>query len=1286
MSTTTTTKTTHGAGTAGGARRRRRGRRAGPAGLVASLAAVVLALGGLGVVAGAASAEPVPVGSGGYTTDRVGPSPEGCAPLASDPRAYLTDDAPDGAIPTNDWWSSLVFKRWNCVGSEPLHAHPVSYQPTEAGLGLSSTRDPVLSGTPGGVGEFHYPYAQDVLVGVAGLAAPVVEVAGWTDWTVTPSWDDGARSMRATIGHGLPFSWYRLSGGQAQLTVTGEPRVWQQDGPVIGFTANGHDYAAFAPSGAAWTVSGTTLVSDLAGLGYLSVASLPTSAESDDATRQAALAQYAPYAYAEVTGAQADYAYDEAAGSVSTTYAVQTTPLEGSAQGTVLALYPHQQQHLASVAGQATPALAAYPSPRGDMTAYVGATAFTTETPYTGVLPELPAVATGSGDAAARLDALLTEAAADPMQQVSPDTYWTGKGLGRAARIAEIADLTGRVDVRDAALAQIRATLTDWFTATPGKTEQVFAYDDRWGTLIGYPASYGSDKELNDHHFHYGYFIAAAATLAKFDPAWAADDAYGGMVDLLVRDANGHDRSDPMFPYLRDFDVYAGHDWASGHGAFAAGNNQESSSEGMNFAGALIQWGEATGDTATRDAGVYLYATQAAAIQAYWFDGAGAIPEGFGHSTVGMIWGDGGAYATWFSAEPEMIQGINTLPITGSHLYLGQRPDDVRQNYAEMVAVNGGPPTVWQDIWWEYLALGDGPAALAALDAQPGYVPEEGESRAHTYHWVANLAALGPPDASVLADHPLAAVFAKDGARTYVAANVTSAPLTVTFSDGTTVDVPPGRTVASGALTWSGGSGSGGGPGPTASPTSSPTSTPTATPTSTPTAEPTSSPTPTPTPTGPAEPITLYPQPGGGLTGAAGPTTPVTLPAARGVDGVTEPSDAAVFTATGLNGTTTGGSTAFELAVDAGLSVGNGTRASVSYDLTGDGTWDRVETYRYFATDPAPGTERYTQAVGIEQATGSLGPLAGGSVRIAVWNSIGSASSTLELGPGSLVRLPFQAAGAPAGPAEPGAPGQAPAVGSPAGGPAEAAPPAAPGAQVAPGAGSPQGGAARPPANRGSSSAARPRSPAPSGDRAPGAAERDMGRSLLDAEQRPAASGAVPAPRVRAGDGAPRRSPSTTAHEPAQPAAHTLLTLSPASAADLAARRTVLMEHDSGGVRGAEPDGALVFVARGLTGSYLSTTTVFDLSAGPRVLVGNGTRVSVSYDLTGDGTWDRVEAFRYSATEPGAVERHTVGLEAEDGSLGPLDGGAVRIAVWNGLGLEPGSLDAGGAHVRLPLR
>ncbi|MGW3605367.1 glycosyl hydrolase [Micromonospora sp. NPDC005161] len=628
--------------------------------VLAATTALALVVGGL-TISLTRPAEAAPVGAGSYTTTPVGPLPTGCGPMSSNPRQFATANAPAGAVPTNDWWSSLLWKRTDCAFSEPLHAHPLSYDTFTDGLGFSANSTPAISGTSTGVGEYHYPYVQDIRVGVAGLGAPVVKVDGWTDWTVSPHWSDGARTMRATIGHGLPFAYFQTTGGDAVISATGTADVWSNSGATVGFRVNGHDYVGYAPSGATWTVSGGRISSTLAGRGYFSVALLPPSTSA--AERADLASTYGRYAHAHVTGTQVSYAYNPATSGLTTTYALTTTAREGTATQTVVSLYPHQWKSLTG----STPITPTYPSARGRMKVLTGVNQFRTSKKFQGVLPELPAVGDGSGADLTTLTNHLAAARANPMDQRGGDTYWTGKGLGRAARLAEVADLVNDTATRDSALNAIRSTLTDWFTASSGKTGRVFYYDGNWGTLIGYPASYGSDQELNDHHFHYGYYIAAAATLAKFDPAWAAASRYGGMVDLLIRDANNYRRDDTRFPYLRDFDIYAGHDWASGHGSFGSGNNQESSSEGMNFANALIQWGQVTGDTAVRDAGIFLYTTQAAAIQEYWFDGSDQnFPAAFGHSTVGMVWGDGGAYATWFSAEPEMIQGINLLPVTST--------------------------------------------------------------------------------------------------------------------------------------------------------------------------------------------------------------------------------------------------------------------------------------------------------------------------------------------------------------------------------------------------------------------------------------------------------------------------------------------------------------------------------------------------------------------------------------------------------------------------------------------
>jgi hypothetical protein len=93
--------------------------------------------------------------------------------------------------------------------------------------------------------------------------------------------------------------------------------------------------------------------------------------------------------------------------------------------------------------------------------------------------------------------------------------------------------------------------------------------------------------------------------------------------------------------------------------------------------------------------------------------------------------------------------------------------------------------------------------------------------------------------------------------------------------------------------------------------------------------------------------------------------------------------------------------------VDAGTTVANGQQIRVSYDLTGDGSWDRTETYRYFATDPVAGYEHYTHSLGLKSSSGSLGDMVNGKVRVEVWNAIGNGPSTLGTGDTSFVKIPF---------------------------------------------------------------------------------------------------------------------------------------------------------------------------------------------------------------------------------------------------------------------------------------
>jgi endoglucanase Acf2 len=361
-----------------------------------------------------------------------------------------------------------------------------------------------------------------------------------------------------------------------------------------------------------------------------------------------------------------------------------------------------------------------------------------------------------------------------------------------------VAEAEGKTKMRDDLLDLLKDRFESWFD---GKGSTYFVQDSRLGTFVGVPQEYNSINAMNDHHFHYGYWVMAAAHVALRDPEWASQQQWGGMVGKIIADIATDERGRADFPFLRNFDVYEGHSWASGDANFDAGNNQESSSEAVNAWAGLVLWGEATGDRRLRDLGMFMLTSEIASINQYWFDLDRQVlaPE-YGKPFASMVFGGKYAYNTWWTQEPRQIFGINLLPITTASTYLGAKPEYVKGLVAalpaEVKAYNargksdGTPADIWQDVVASYAALGDPDAGLA-LWSRRGSV-EAGETRSHTLHWLSSLKEMGTPDFTVTADTPLYAVF-RDGTgrRTYLAYNARATPIKVKFSTGTTVDVPP---------------------------------------------------------------------------------------------------------------------------------------------------------------------------------------------------------------------------------------------------------------------------------------------------------------------------------------------------------------------------------------------------------------------------------------------------------------------------------------------------------------
>lgn len=710
----------------------------------------------------------VSAGAGSYTTAL----PVG----AKSPPAIIYRTAKAGPkMPSNDWWSSLAF----ASNSFTHFPHPLAVKTEPAGLRIGYPGATITANKSGIFGNG----GTDLVLGHSAEASfTKALVDGWSDWFVDVLFATNGHSMRVSYGHGSPFVFVVYAGGHARITFSKEPEILtgKETSPTLGATIGGRHYGLFGPSGAKWKGIGTPVLECESPQPYFSVALLPDGAAST-------LELFARHAHAHVTDSRVMWSYDETSSSVTTTFRVTTQPREGTEKGTIFALYPHQWRN------PPTPLLPLdYGSVRGRMKLAAGSE-FVTRMIFPGVLPSLPEV---GGVERARMAELLRPEIEKGRTNVA-DTYWNGKEFGKLATLIPIAEQYELKDQADLLRSRLRGQLENWLKATEDsgqlKRKGLFYYDARWGTLIGYPASYGSDVELNDHHFHYGYFIKAAAEIARHDPAWAADSRWGTMIRLLIRDIASPDRNDPLFPFLRCFDPYAGHSWASGHARFGDGNNNESSSEAMNAWCGLILWAESIGDKPLRDLGIYLFTTEMNAIHEYWFDVHGDnFPKTYPASVVTMIWGGKGANATWFSADPQLVHGINFLPMHGGSLYLGLFPEYAARNHLALVTERGGDQfTSWADILWMYRALSDATDAVKLHQTSgPTAKTEGGNTAANTAHWIYNLQKLGRPERGITADHPLYAVLRHGNTRHYAAWNTGSTPRTVRFSDSFALQVP----------------------------------------------------------------------------------------------------------------------------------------------------------------------------------------------------------------------------------------------------------------------------------------------------------------------------------------------------------------------------------------------------------------------------------------------------------------------------------------------------------------
>jgi len=386
---------------------------------------------------------------------------------------------------------------------------------------------------------------------------------------------------------------------------------------------------------------------------------------------------------------------------------------------------PHHQASFVSDTQRTATGIYLRSTTMGVMQAYTATQWTMTET-----LPSNINWLTGTGYTQSQLSAIAKAAADDINYNVGTQTatcgsqYWAGKWFAKYAAICLVAhDVLHDSALSAAGIAKLKAAF-----ATFQSNQQAvgLCYDTTWKGMTsaaGYTGGSGADYGntwYNDHHFHYGYMVYAAAVLGHLDPSWLTP-ANVDYINCLVRDVANPSSQDPYFPVFRSFDWFVGHSWAAGLFIFGDGKNQESTSEDYNFSYGLRLWGIVTNNPNSQARGDLMCAVQrrypdlattinGRAINAYIYmtSDNNTQPSQFLPNCVsGIHWMNKMDHATFFGANEEMIEGIHMIPVTPISPFLRPAAFVQAEWSTRLNSIMSQVTSGWKGLCYANLAISD---------------------------------------------------------------------------------------------------------------------------------------------------------------------------------------------------------------------------------------------------------------------------------------------------------------------------------------------------------------------------------------------------------------------------------------------------------------------------------------------------------------------------------------------------------------------------------------------------
>jgi len=679
--------------------------------------AALLAITSLATLAACTSPPNAPTASAGPSV--LPPAAENPPPITLPEQSLGTDVqtriADSVTPPTNRWYSSLAFGEPGL----PVFPKPLSFAPTDGGFAMGLT-EPVASANAivgAASGDLSVAMAGATGFGTVTRADPVGVELSW-----------GA--TRVTLAQGWPVVSVRAD---AAVTLTLGTR-FEPAGEGAGLASAGLASAGLASAGSA---SAGLASAGSARVGDREYGVVVRGGTLDGANVALAVGGSAQFFAVPRGGTVESFAaaLGEPVGSVGWQGAVSgdsaTTTLRYGAS-TVVTM-PVQRAADAGLKCE----LGTYLTIDGDFAVCeAGSVSWSVPAMLAGNAVTLAGIAEEQREAISlALEADVAALAAPPS-----DSYFGGKYLARALNLLTVAHELGDEASAKTLRTVLADNLRDWGNEERCATGEArcFVYDPRVKGTVGVTPSFGSE-DFNDHHFHYGYLLYAAAGAVQDDPALAEE--IGAVFDQVAADiAGGADAGG--FPAIRNFDPVAGHSWASGFAPFGDANNQESSSEAVFAWNAVAMWAKVRGNDSLEQRALWMLSSEAdAAIRLWLAPDVSAFPA-YQHEIVAIEWGGKRDYATWFSAEPSAMLGIQLIPMGPTFAAYLSRVDADHAARSIAAATPGGYDVMFGDYVLMY-ATATGvenkdeawDQALALADTSI----DDGNSRAYLLAWLAAL-------------------------------------------------------------------------------------------------------------------------------------------------------------------------------------------------------------------------------------------------------------------------------------------------------------------------------------------------------------------------------------------------------------------------------------------------------------------------------------------------------------------------------------------------------------------